>query len=121
MARRLGRPAVGVCATVLALPAAEGIVRPLGRAPEIKPFELDAYDCIYQRSANPMLGFELKAGYRSDTPGFVQTYERTNSHGQRNRERTLRKPDGVRRTLLLGDSVVEGWENLRRVKTALQE
>jgi tetratricopeptide (TPR) repeat protein len=106
--RRLGKPAVAVCATLLALLAGEVIVRVLGRAPDIKAIQFDSYDCIYKRSTNPVLGFELKAGYRSDAPDFIQSYEQTNSHGQRDRERTLVKPEGVRRVLLLGDSVVEG-------------
>ena len=106
---RLAKPAVAVCATLLALLAAEAFVRILGRAPGMKPIQLSSYDCIYKRSTNPILGFELKANCRSDGPDFIQTYERTNSHGQRDRERTLRKSDGVRRILLLGDSVVEGY------------
>ncbi|MHC4116631.1 MAG: tetratricopeptide repeat protein [Planctomycetota bacterium] len=107
--RRLAGPAVALCATVLALLAGEVIVRVLGKAPDIKPIQLDSYDCIYKRSTNPILGFELKANCRSDNPDFIQTYERTNSHGQRDSDRTVDKPDGVRRVLLLGDSVVEGY------------
>jgi Flp pilus assembly protein TadD/lysophospholipase L1-like esterase len=114
--RRLAKPAVAVCATLLALLAAEVIVRILRLAPGIKPIQLSSYDCIYKRSTNPILGFELKANCRSDDPDFIQTYERTNSHGQRDRERTLQKPDGVRRVLLLGDSVVEGY-GLRESET----
>ncbi|KPK38461.1 MAG: hypothetical protein AMJ65_12895, partial [Phycisphaerae bacterium SG8_4] len=107
--RRLAGPAVALCATVLALLASEAIVRVLRRAPDIKPIQLDSYDCIYKRSTNPILGFELKANCRSDNPDFIQSYERTNSHGQRDKERKLEKSDGVRRVLLLGDSVVEGY------------
>jgi Flp pilus assembly protein TadD len=121
--RRLARPALAVGATLLTLLAGEVLVRVLGRAPGIKPIPLSSYDCIYQRSTNPILGFELKANYRCDTPDFIQTYERTNSHGQRDRERTLRKPHAgashdspVRRILLLGDSVVEGY-GLRESET----
>ncbi len=114
--RRFVKPALAVCATMLALLAAEAIIRILGRAPDMKPIELSSYDCIYKRSTNPILGFELKANCRSDNPDFIQTYERTNSHGQRDRERTLRKPEGVRRILLLGDSVVEGY-GLRESET----
>jgi Flp pilus assembly protein TadD len=107
--RRVARPAMAVCATLLALLASEIVVRVLGWAPGIKPIQLSSHDCIYQRSTNPILGFELKANWRCDTPDFIQTYERTNSYGQRDRERTLQKPQGVRRVLLLGDSVVEGY------------
>ncbi len=107
--RQLAKPSLAVCATLLALLLGEGLVRVLGQAPAMKPIQLSSYDCIYRRSTNPILGFELKANYRSDDPDFVQTYERTNDHGQRDRERSLRKPDGVTRILLLGDSVVEGY------------
>lgn len=114
--RQLVRPAVALCATVLALLAAELIVRVFGWAPGIKAIQISSDDCFYQRSTNPILGFELKANGRSDAPDFIQTYERTNSHGQRDRERTLEKPGGVRRVLLLGDSVVEGY-GLRESET----
>ena len=114
--RWLAKPAVAVCATMLALLAVEAFVRILGLAPGMKPIQLSSYDCIYKRSMNPILGFELKANCRSDNPDFIQTYERTNSHGQRDMERTLQKPDGVRRVLLFGDSVVEGY-GLRESET----
>jgi Flp pilus assembly protein TadD/lysophospholipase L1-like esterase len=118
--RRLAKPALAVCATLFALLLGEALVRVFGRAPEIKPIQLNAYDCIYRRSLNPILGFELKANCRSDNPDFIQTYERTNAHGQRDRKRTLQKPDGVRRILLLGDSVVEGY-GLRESETLSQQ
>jgi lysophospholipase L1-like esterase len=86
----------------------EGLVRLLGRAPEVKPIWVSTQESVYQRSTNPVLSFELKPDYRSENPDLIQTFARTNSHGQRDRERTLEKPSGVRRILLLGDSVVEG-------------
>jgi len=107
--RWLAKPALSVCATLLSLLAAEVIVRVLGVAPGLKPIQLTSYECISKRSTNPILGFELKANCQSDNPDFIQTYERTNSHGQRDRERTLQKPEGIRRVLVLGDSVVEGY------------
>ena len=107
--QRLAKPALAVCATALALLAGEVIVRALGRAPALKAIDFGAYECFYQRSTNPILGFELKANCHSAQPDFIQTYERTNSHGQRDKERTLQKPEGIRRVLLLGDSVVEGY------------
>ncbi len=118
--RRLAKPALALCATLFALLVAEAIVRVLGQAPGIKPIQLSSFDCIYKRSTNPILGFELKANCRSDDPDFIQTYERTNSHGQRDRERTLQKPAGIRRILLLGDSVVEGY-GLRESETISQQ
>lgn len=118
--RRLAKPALALSASVLALLLSEGLVRVIGQAPDMKPIQLDAYDCFYRRSLNPILGFELKANCRSDKPDFIQTYERTNSHGQRDRERSLQKPAGVTRILLLGDSVVEGY-GLRESETISQQ
>ena len=112
----LAGPAVALAATLLALLLGEIMVRVLGRAPDIKPIQLSSYDCIYKRSTDPILGFQLKPNCRSDNPDFIQTYERTNSHGQRDKERTLAKPAGVGRILVLGDSVVEGY-GLRESET----
>lgn len=109
MLSRLAKPGVAIVATLLALLVSEGLVRALGRAPDVKAIQLGSSQCVYRRSTNPVLGFELKADYRNDNPDFIQSYERTNSHAQRDRERTMEKPAGVRRILLLGDSVVEGY------------
>ena len=92
--RRLVKPAVAAGATLLALLMAEAVVRVVGGSPSVKPIQLGASDCVYKRSTNPILGFELKANCRSDDPDFIQTYERTNAHGQRDRDRTLQKPEG---------------------------
>ncbi len=107
--RRLAKPALAAGATLLALLASEALVRAFRLAPAVKIMRLDSYDCVYTRSTNPMLGFELKAGYRNPDADLIQTYERTNAYGQRDRERTQEKPPGVRRVIVLGDSVVEGY------------
>lgn len=106
---QLAKPAVAITATLLALVVCEVVVRSLGRGPDVKAIQLGTETCVYKRSTNPLLGFELKANYRNDDPDLIQSYARTNSHGQRDKERTLEKPPGVRRILLLGDSVVEGY------------
>ena len=99
---------IALTATVLALLFCEVAVRLLRKAPELKPIELASEACVYRRSTNPVLGFELKASYRNDTPDLIESYERTNAHGQRDKERTFEKNEDTRRVLLLGDSVVEG-------------
>jgi Flp pilus assembly protein TadD/lysophospholipase L1-like esterase len=104
------RPALAACATVLSLLVGEGIVRLVGAAPEVKPIPLGSETCVYRRSTNPVLAFELKPDFRHDSPDLIQNYERTNAHGLRDQERTLEKPPGIRRILLLGDSVVEGYK-----------
>ena len=108
MLRRFANPLVGLVAMLLSLGLAEGIVRGLGLAPEVHPIDVGENASVWQRSTDPILGFELKPDYRDDDPDFVVSYERTNSHGQRDLERGLAKPPGTRRILLLGDSVVEG-------------
>ncbi len=107
--RRLGKSVLAVGAILLALLLGEGLVRTLGSAPPVKAIALGTEDCVYRRSTNPILGFELKANYRHERPDFIQSYERTNAHGLRDKERELPKPPSVQRIILLGDSVVEGY------------
>jgi len=106
----LSRRIVLACfGAVIGLTVGELIVRTVNVAPAIKSMPVADEDCVYQRSANPLLGFELKPGYKNESPNFIDSFERTNSHGQRDVERTLEKKDGTRRILMLGDSVVEGY------------
>lgn len=104
-ARRL---ALAAGATLLSLAVAEVLIRALCLAPAVKAMEVSSVDCVYCRSTNPILGFELKPNYRHANPDYEDTYERTNTHGLRDRERSLQKPAGVHRVILLGDSIVEG-------------
>ncbi|MCA9216322.1 MAG: tetratricopeptide repeat protein [Planctomycetales bacterium] len=107
--RKLAKPALSLVAVVVCLAIGEVVVRSFGSAPELKAIQLESSDCVYKRSTNPVLGFELKSNYASNNPDFIDSYERTNSHGQRDKPRSLEKPEGVTRVLLLGDSVVEGY------------
>jgi tetratricopeptide (TPR) repeat protein len=93
----------------LAIAAAEAAVRALGIAPDVKLIDVEQQGSVYKRSTNPVLGFELKASWSDPAADLVTSYPSTNSHGQRDRERTLERPAGVRRTLVLGASVVEGF------------
>jgi lysophospholipase L1-like esterase len=102
--RPFANAALAALSLAAALAGAELALRGLGLAPRLALIDTRADDGAYQRSADPLLGFELKAGYRGDAFPF-----RTNAHGQRDLERALAKPAGVTRVLLLGDSVVEGW------------
>jgi tetratricopeptide (TPR) repeat protein len=106
--RRLANPLTALLATLVGLAFAEAAVRALGLAPGVHPIDLSEDTSVFQRSSDPILGFELKRDYRNDDPDFVVSYERTNAHGQRDLDRSLGKPPGSRRILLLGDSVVEG-------------
>ncbi len=100
---------LALSAVMLAMAVGELVVRLSRLAPKIKAIQVVGQDCVYQRSTNPILGFELKAGYRNANPDFIESYEYTNSHGQRDRERSLVPDETVRRVLVLGDSVVEGY------------
>ena len=76
----------------------------------IGTFDSRAVATAYMRSDNPILGSELKSSYRNPKADRVTSAPRTNRHGQRDVERKLEKPAGVRRVILLGDSVVESSE-----------
>ena len=107
--RKFAKPLILVCSIAFSLLLGEGIIRTLRIAPDFKAIKIRTDDCVYKRSTNPVLGFELKANYQNHNPDFIESYERTNSHGQRDRPRTIKKPSSARRIILLGDSVVEGY------------
>jgi tetratricopeptide (TPR) repeat protein len=95
---------------LVALGAAEVVVRAARLAPAVEPLQTGGELGAYRRSKNPRLGFELRPDFAGDPtrpyPGCVTT----NSHGQRDLQRTFAKPEGSRRVILLGDSVVEGHD-----------
>lgn len=105
---------VALTATVLALAAGEWAVRGFALVPEIKSIHTTGHRSVYKRSANPILGYELKANYRDNEADLSFSYPLTNAHGLRDFDRSIEKPAGVRRVLLLGDSVVEG-EGIREI------
>ncbi len=94
--------------TLVALGAAEGTVRLAGLAPQAKVLWVSNDRTVYRRSENPILGYELKPDYRNDAADLNESYPRTNAHGQRDIERAVDPAAGVRRVVLLGDSIVEG-------------
>jgi tetratricopeptide (TPR) repeat protein len=86
------------------------VVRAARLAPQIEPLETSGEFGAYRRSGNPKLGFELRESFAGDPslryPGCITT----NSHGQRDEERSFAKRPGTRRVIVLGDSIVEGHE-----------
>jgi tetratricopeptide (TPR) repeat protein len=102
-------PASVLLVTAVALLVAELTVRALGAAPDVKLIDVQQQSSVYKRSTNPVLGFELKANWRDPDADLVTSYPSTNSHGQRDVERTLEKPPGTGRIVVLGESVVEGF------------
>jgi len=105
----LAKPCLALVATALALGVGELIVRTLGVAPEVRAIGVSSRDSVFKRSTNPILSYELKANYRNDKPDLRLNCESTNSHGLRDIERSIDKPPGVKRVILLGDSIVEGY------------
>ncbi len=98
-------------AALFAIVLGELFVRVAGLAPEVKALWLsrdNSDDLVYMRSTNPILGFELKPNFRNEEADLNVSLPRTNSHGQRDIERSIEKPSEARRIILLGDSVVEG-------------
>jgi len=91
---------------LLGLFVVEGAVRMLKLAPAVRAIDTSDPQSPHKRSDNPILGYELKANYSNPDASIP----RTNAHGQRDVERSLEKSAGVRRVILLGDSVVESLE-----------
>lgn len=103
--RWVGNLALAGASLVLVLAGTELAVRGLGLSPPVASIDTESEESVYRRSEDPLLGFELKPGFRDETGRQPST----NSHGQRDVERSLARSDGVTRVILLGDSVVEGW------------
>ena len=105
---RVAKVAIALVSAAVALGVSELVVRGLDWAPQVKSIDLNESKSVYKRSTNSVMGFELKANYRDDQADLSMSYPRTNAHGQRDIERSIEKNPGVRRIILLGDSVVEG-------------
>ena len=101
--RSAGLPAVLGVGLLLALPLLEIGVRVLKLAPDIRFIDVTNDDTVYRRSTNPVLGFELKAGWRDPSADLVKSYPSTNAEGQRDVERTRAKPAHVRRASSTSD------------------
>lgn len=92
----------------IALIIAELIVRFAGLAPVIHRVRTHVEKSAYQASDNPVLGYEFKPNYRDDRPDLSETFPYINAHGQRDIERIIEKTPGLKRIIVLGDSVVAG-------------
>jgi len=97
------------CSLLFSLLLGEFIVRIFDLPPALIALNTRHKNSGYQISPNPILGYELKCNYRNANPSLHWgDFPLTNSHGQRDIERTLEKPAGVFRIILLGDSIVAG-------------
>lgn len=97
------------CSLLFSLLLGEFIVRIFDLSPALIALNIRHKNSGYQISPNPILGYELKCNYRNANPSLHWgDFPSTNSRGQRDIERTLEKPAGVFRIILLGDSIVAG-------------
>ena len=101
--------------TVVGLGLAEGVVRIAGLAPEVVLVQ----EGRFRLSPNPKIGYEPVPDFEFEgkTDSFHDYIGVSNSLGFRDRERAVAKPEGVRRILLLGDSVAAG-QGIRKVENA---
>ena len=91
------------------LGVAEAVARLAHLAPEVHRLRTDAAKSAYRATENPILGYELKPNYRdAGSPDLRESFPYTNADGQRDKERRVARVPGVRRLLVLGDSVVAG-------------
>jgi hypothetical protein len=101
----LKKLALSLAALVLALLAAELLVRALGAAPEVGIIRKGRF----RLSANPRIGYEpVPLVYGGGELSFYDYQGASNSLGYRDREHPLAKPPGVYRIAVLGDSVAAG-------------
>lgn len=100
----LRRVAFGVVGALVLL---ELFVRVL----DVPPRPLDPLPIpSYRLSANPVLGYEYRPGYRSSEEPFDADHAgyEINAAGLRDRDYSLAKPPGVYRVIVLGDSTTAG-------------
>jgi lysophospholipase L1-like esterase len=94
---------------VVSVAVCEVAVRLGGLSPPVYRVGLAAAKSAYQVSDNPILGYEMKPSYRDDDhPDLNSSFPAINSDGQRDLERSVAKPAGTTRVIVLGDSVAVG-------------
>jgi lysophospholipase L1-like esterase len=91
---------------VVSLLAAEGLLRLLHAAPDVGIIHKGRF----RLSANPKIGFEPAPGfvYHGSQRGFIDYEGASNALGYRDVDHPVKKPAGVYRIVVLGDSVGAG-------------
>jgi lysophospholipase L1-like esterase len=102
-----------VGALVLSLVLAEFALRLLNLAPELRRINPQSKESLFRASDNPYLGYLYKKNLRYDHDGVSRPF--TNSQGFRDTEHSVAKPEGTKRILLLGDSVVASDQDIKSV------
>jgi lysophospholipase L1-like esterase len=95
-------------ALVAALGACEIATRLLGIAPIVHRVGVGEPQSAFRLSPNPILGWELRPGYRDASADCSMSFPYVNADGLRDREHTVEKPTGRLRIAVIGDSVVLG-------------
>ncbi len=103
--RKYGRWLLAAVSTIIGLLACEVLIRLTDLVPPVHAIWMEDEGSFYQRSTNAILNYEIKADFARDTEVGMAT---SNSHGLRDKKRETAKQGGMRRILLLGDSIVEG-------------
>jgi hypothetical protein len=101
----LKKLALTLASVVVALAAAELLVRLAGAAPNIFTIRRGRF----QLAHNPKIGYEpAPLSYRGRELSFYDYLGASNSLGYRDREHAVAKPPGVYRIVVLGDSIAAG-------------
>ena len=103
----LGKKLLAVSlSAVLALVAAEALVRVFDLAPQVSVIERGRF----RLSRNPGIGYEPvpNLDYRGDDLSFFDYTGASNSLGYRDREHEVEKPAGTYRVVVIGDSIAAG-------------
>jgi lysophospholipase L1-like esterase len=100
--RRLGAAVLVLGSVCVGIAVIEGIARIAELAPRIERIRARDRASALRLSENPILGYEFRESFVGPD-GF-----RTNALGQRDVERSVEKAPGIRRIIVLGDSVVMG-------------
>lgn len=97
---------LSLASLLIALLAAELLIRISGAAPEVSVIRKGRF----QLSRNPKIGFEPVPGlhYEGEELSFFDYQGASNRLGYRDRDHEIAKPDGVWRIVVLGDSIGAG-------------